>query len=256
MKYRVKSISADCKEFTDIKGHKWKYMSVQQYKKLPEDERRICGDMRKKDSRSASLILRDKDFQIGLFSYDKSKWSERTVGFIPVENEENPEDSCCVRIREISIVKTVLFPLLLACLVAGIILAVFLYSKKDEVPGLEESAIAYYVEGMKNTDPTQIMMPGFTPISAKAGDTHVEYVLYNPEGNPCYFKLQIVLKDTEEVLYESGLLEPGKAIMEFDLSRPLEAGTYNVTINAETFSVDDYESALNKGAVDTTIIVE
>lgn len=256
MKYKVKSISADCKEFVDIKGHTWKYISVQQYKQLPEDERRICGDMIKKDSRSASLILRDDDFQIGLFSYEKSKWSERTVGFIPVVNDENPEETCCVRIREKSLIKTLLIPFLFLCLAAGIILALMLYLKKEEVPGLEESAIAYYVEGMKNTDPSQIMMPGFTPISAEAGETHVDYVLYNPEGNPCYFKIQILLQDTEEVLYQSGLLEPGKAIMEFDLNRPLEKGTYNITIQAETYSIEDYEAGMNTGAVDTTIIVE
>ena len=36
------------------------------------------------------------------------------------------------------------------------------------------------------------------------------------------------LKDSGEVLYESELVPPGKAVPEIRLNRPLEAGTYPV----------------------------
>ena len=64
------------------------------------------------------------------------------------------------------------------------------------------------------------------------------------------------MQDTQEVLYESGLIEPGTAIMEFDLNRTLEPGTYNVTVLALTTSIEDGESEMNRGAANTTITVE
>lgn len=38
-----------------------------------------------------------------------------------------------------------------------------------------------------------IKLPGITSMKFKAGQTEQEFVLRNPEGNPCYFKFQIIL---------------------------------------------------------------
>ena len=119
-----------------------------------------------------------------------------------------------------------------------------------------EIQIAYHVEGMVNKDPSQIMLPGISQITARAGEEHVEHVLFNPEGNPCYFKFHLVRNDTGEELYTSGLVEPGNAVMEFDLTEPLEAGSYEVTVQVETHPVDDPEGEMNQGAIKTTLVVE
>ena len=120
-----------------------------------------------------------------------------------------------------------------------------------------DSAIAYQMpNGLKNEDPSQIMIPGLSGFTMEEGDTHIEHVLYNPEGNPCYFKYRVMLRDTQEVLYESGFVKPGTAIMEFDLNQTFEPGAYDVTVLVETTSVDDPEAEMNRGAVNTTITVE
>ena len=62
----------------------------------------------------------------------------------------------------------------------------------------------------------------------------------NPEGNPCYFKFQLVLKDTGEVLWTSKDVPPGQAITKMDISRPLEAGSYNAILRITTKSLDTY----------------
>lgn len=256
MRYLIKREREYENEFTDQRGRKWPHLSVKEYNKLPVEERRICGDLKKKDSGSAGLILKDGNVRIGLFSYQKQKWWERTVGFIPVESDEEDQESCCVRIREKSLARVILIPLLFLAVLCGVFLAIYFYLQEKKVPGLDETAIAYHVEGLKNNDPTQIMMPGFSKMSLESGQTNVEYALANPEGNPCFFKIQIVLADTDEILYESGLIEPGKAVMELELNRGLDSGIYDARVDVNTFSVDDYETQMNKGAMNITIEVE
>ena len=73
----------------------------------------------------------------------------------------------------------------------------------------------------------------------------VEVPLVNTEGNPCYMKFAVKLKDSGEVLYESELVPPGKAVPEIRLNRPLEAGTYPVAVEISTFSLDDPTQPLN-----------
>ena len=143
--------------------------------------------------------------------------------------------------------------LLLAVITGGL----WRYFTLSSMPDLEDSAIAYQMpNGLKNEDPNQIMIPGISGFTMEEGDTRIAHVLYNPEGNPCYFKYRVMLRDTQEVLYESGLVKPGTAIMEFDLNRTLELGSYDVTVLVETTSVEDPEAEMNRGAVNTTITVE
>ena len=57
-----------------------------------------------------------------------------------------------------------------------------------------------------------IKIPGYPSITIAANTKNVTMALLNPEGNPCYFKFEIVLKDTDENIFESKYVEPGKAI--------------------------------------------
>ena len=99
-----------------------------------------------------------------------------------------------------------------------------------------------------------IAIPGYPSITIPADTTDVNIVLTNPEGNPCYFTFNIVLDDTGESLYQSGMVEPGKAITNITLSRPLPAGTYDATIQISTNSLEDL-SAMNGANVATELIV-
>lgn len=253
----IKENTKEQRSFQDKKGRKWPYLTLEEYRELPEETRRIGGDLHRRDSGAADLLLREGDDLAGLCEYrPRKRWSEKTIGYIPVRAEGGEARTCCVRILGRSMLKSILLPLLMLCLIAGLLLGLWWYMRDDEVPGLDESQIAYHVEGMVNTDPDQIMLPGISGISVQAGQTHVEHVLFNPEGNPCYFKFHLVMEDTGEELYTSGLVEPGNAVMEFDLTRPLDAGEYPVTVQVETHPVDDPEGEMNQGAVRTTLSVE
>ena len=100
-----------------------------------------------------------------------------------------------------------------------------------------------------------IKIPGYPSITLPKDQKTVTVALLNPEGNPCYFTFEIVLKDTGESLYQSKLVPPGKAITEITMSRALSAGEYNATIKITTTSVAD-GSAMNGANVETVFIVK
>lgn len=99
-----------------------------------------------------------------------------------------------------------------------------------------------------------IRIPGYPSITLPANQTAVTMALLNPEGNPCYFTFELVLKDTEEVLYTSGLVPPGQMISDLTLSRALPAGEYPATIRISTTSLED-GSAMNGANVETLLMV-
>ena len=100
-----------------------------------------------------------------------------------------------------------------------------------------------------------IKIPGYPSITLPKNQQTVNVALLNPEGNPCYFTFEIVLKGTGESLYKSKLVPPGKAITEITMSRALSAGEYNATIKITTTSLED-GSAMNGANVETVLIVK
>ncbi|MBR6872076.1 MAG: hypothetical protein IKN17_01070 [Ruminococcus sp.] len=100
-----------------------------------------------------------------------------------------------------------------------------------------------------------IKIPGYPSITIAKDTQDVRMSLLNPEGNPCYFKFVIVLKDTDETIYESMYVEPGKSISDVHLTRALEAGEYTAVIKISTISLDG-ETPLNGANVETKLIVK
>ena len=100
-----------------------------------------------------------------------------------------------------------------------------------------------------------IKIPGYPSITLPKDQKTVHVALVNPEGNPCYFTFELVLKDTGESLYKSKLVPPGKAITEITMSKALSAGQYNATIKISTTSLED-GSAMNGANVETVLIVK
>ena len=100
-----------------------------------------------------------------------------------------------------------------------------------------------------------IKIPGYPSITLPKNQQTVNVALLNPEGNPCYFTFEIVLKDTGESIYKSKLVPPGQAITEITMTKALSAGEYNATIKITTTSLED-GSAMNGANVETVLIVK
>ena len=65
---------------------------------------------------------------------------------------------------------------------------------------------------------TGIKIPGYGEITVPTGETTWKITLANPEENTCYFKYTVTIDDSETPIYESDLIEPGKAVREFEVT--------------------------------------
>lgn len=107
--------------------------------------------------------------------------------------------------------------------------------------------------GKKNTDTIDI--PGFDVMNFKAGTKEQSVNLYNPEQNTCYFKMSILLSDGTK-LWESKLIEPGKAIYDITLNQSLPEGEYeDCTLKYECFAMDEEQTPLNGSEIKFTLKV-
>ncbi len=100
-----------------------------------------------------------------------------------------------------------------------------------------------------------ISAPGYSIIHFPKNKTNVQMILPNPKGNPCYFRFVLVLAETGEELYRSGLIPPGMAVTDLTLSRPLDAGFYTMKILIETESLTD-RTAMNGVQMEAELIVK
>lgn len=142
--------------------------------------------------------------------------------------------------------------------VGGAVIAAttFLTQVKNDDVRIDPAAAEYSIPGYENPSGEQgrIRIPTYSEWDIQAGADTVEVPLVNTEGNPCYMRFTVKLKDSGEVLYQSGLVPPGQAIPSIHLSRTLGAGTYWVTVSINTFSLDDSSQPLNGAELGTRIV--
>ena len=100
-----------------------------------------------------------------------------------------------------------------------------------------------------------IKIPGYPTITIAKDTEDVTMALMNPEGNPCYFKFEIVLKDGDETIFESKYVQPGDCIYDVKLNKPLAEGEYPATIKISTIALDG-ETPLNGANVETVLIAK
>lgn len=129
------------------------------------------------------------------------------------------------------------------------------FEKQQDESWLEEGAMDYELSQNWDTQPKTdtIGIPGFAQVRMEAGTDKAYVVLWNPETNPCYFRYTIK-DEAGEMLYQSGLIPPGKAVTEIQLSRAFPRGTYPISIEIHTFSLDDHETPLNGGVVECKLV--
>ena len=244
------------KKLIEAHGNEWRYISEQEmHKHYPNGGYKILADLKKKSKEEPIGKLLCDEHQIHIFPYQASLPSHaKCIGYMAVEDEN--KEKAFVRVVEYSAKRlwTVLGILLL---IFAIALGLWFGSQnQNDEPNLDDASVAYYIEGVKNADPRKITMPSFSKLEMEAGSSHIKAALANIEGNPCYFIFRIVLKDTGEELYRSGLVKPGTAIPEFDLTRTLDVGTYDINIYIDTRAIEDPEAEMNNAVLDVKLEVK
>lgn len=101
-----------------------------------------------------------------------------------------------------------------------------------------------------------VAIPGWSVITIPAGQTEVTVDLPNPGANQdkYYLSFEMRMADTGEVLFTTGYVKPGESINKVTLSRPLEAGQYNVIIRVQPCRADG--SLTNNADMSTILIVK
>lgn len=94
-----------------------------------------------------------------------------------------------------------------------------------------------------------IRIPGYGSLTVNAGEKNWAITLANPKENHCYFQYSITIDDSETPIYESDYIEPGKAVKEFEVSEPLDAGDYTIYLNIASYSMDGNNTRLNGASV-------
>lgn len=102
----------------------------------------------------------------------------------------------------------------------------------------------------------KITFNGFSKWHIPAGTSkNIVVPLENPAVNECYFTFVVILNDTGETLYKSKMVAPGNGIYQIDLTRPLKAGEYDVTIHIITNQIET-GALLNDYKMDVELIVD
>ncbi|MDD4508382.1 MAG: tRNA (uracil-5-)-methyltransferase [Eubacteriaceae bacterium] len=100
-----------------------------------------------------------------------------------------------------------------------------------------------------------MQVPGYDSAVMNAGDTNLAIKIGNPEENTCYLKATLMLEDGT-VLFESGLMEPGKGYDSVPLSQSLGTGEYKAYVKYQGYSMDDAKKPLNSSESAFTLTVQ
>lgn len=148
--------------------------------------------------------------------------------------------------------KNKIFIVIIICLCAVIIAGLIYFMK---LKGGSDSAFKPDLDSNAKTQtaddtgekPTGIRIPGYPSITIEADKKDVQMNLMNPEGNPCYFTFEIVLNDTDETIYTSKMVEPGKAITEVTLEERvvIARGVNSLTTVTEVETADLQKIKIN-----------
>lgn len=107
-----------------------------------------------------------------------------------------------------------------------------------------------------------VAISGRDYMTIPAGQTQAAVDFYNPEDNRGLYDLTFELRlysDHEqdyEVLYTSGLVEPGQHIQTITLSRALESGMYTAVIHVQPYRKDAQQSITNNADMKIYLIVK
>lgn len=159
--------------------------------------------------------------------------------------------------------KTRILTAIIICLCLIIIGGVVCFKNQNHQNGTTDSAFEpdldpdakVQSDEESGNKPSGIRIPGYPSVTIASDTKDVKMNLMNPEGNPCYFTFEIVLKENDETIYTSKMVEPGKAITDVTLSKGLSKGEHPAVIKISTASLED-GTAMNGADVETVLIAE
>ncbi len=116
-----------------------------------------------------------------------------------------------------------------------------------------------------DTSTKNVTIVGIPEIKFKANQKEQNVILTNHKKNEgvCFMEFTIYLDkngnkaidDGDEMIYKSGLVQPGYSISKFSIDRTLDVGEYDAVVMQQPYSFDQQRTKLNNMVVATKIIV-
>lgn len=254
MEYTYKNVVKQNRILKDKEGNTWKYIGLKELHEPPLIFGDVTGDKAEKAKHWVIDKEKDAEKKIRVFSYrEKLSFFDKYYGYMEVVNEQGIEGY--LRIRKKSPLK-MMIPVCMLVLIIMIGVSIWQLYQNDN-PLLDETAIAYQMpNGAKNTDENSILLPGYDVLYLNEKTKQVDVALFNPEGNQCYFRFHIALKDSKKEIYQTGLIKPGTAVTSFTVQENLTSGEYPIIIQVDTIDLEDTDKSLNGGIIEAILKVE
>ena len=107
------------------------------------------------------------------------------------------------------------------------------------LPRPDETAKPYTGAEPETVSADGVKIPGIENVTIPAGTADVHFFLLNPAENDCSLTFALVLKDTGETLFQSGLLAPGMYLEDVTLDRELNPGGYKAVLKIRCYAPED-----------------
>jgi len=103
-----------------------------------------------------------------------------------------------------------------------------------------------------------VAIPGWTAIKLSADTLEADVSLHNPDSNAGYYSLSftLVLADTGEEVFTTGLIEPGFKCSKVPLNVKLKKGEYPAVMFVQPYLQDETQTPLNNAEMEILLIVE
>lgn len=173
-----------------------------------------------------------------------------------MQNQENPNNQN--KAVQISRKTLIIFGVIVVLIIVGCAVTFGLALKKisqnqvttttNKLPAAEPNVIVgaakegsvkdKLAEMQKQVDENSIGVEMNIEMSLENGDSEGNAMIGNPETNTKSFVVFIVLDDTQEEVYRSGLIPPNSYIDKVKLTKSLDKGTYPATAYYEVYNTE------------------
>lgn len=229
------------------------YLTIEDVKKIyPEGGYIVSCEVVLKDMISGPIGIEFDDGKKPFKAYPIGTFGGKeyyTKGYIPYG------EGRYVAIKKKRIPRWILAMLILLLMIIAVSVGIYMFSGNN----IDPNAAAYNPAFKRpaSVSDEEILIPGYGKLETKVGsDELIGTVLFNPPGNPCYFKFSIIEEETGDVLYESKLVPPGQGISDVVINKTYDkVGSHKVTIKFDTFDIDDEDSKLNGSEIETELNV-
>ena len=132
------------------------------------------------------------------------------------------------------------------------------FISEDQIPRAsflmpDEDAAPYEAEW--RSEGKTIAIPVYEDIIGSSESNSAKTELMNPAENDCWFTFRIILSETEDTLYESGMVAPSMCIFDIVLYKALEIGEYPVDLIISSYELEA-RSLLNRISVKLNLFME